>query len=92
MFLVAVYTLLLVQNQECNFPNSGRHGYCWTLHTHEHTATHSHARTRTHTHTPHKQQKSEHVKGKKFVIVWIKTFGVNRQSEFRWYVLILNLC
>lgn len=42
----------------------------------------THIYTHIHTHTPHKQ-KSEHVKGKKFVTVLIKTLEVNRQSEFR---------
>lgn len=102
MLHVIVHTLLLIQNQECHFPNSGRHCYWWVLHTR------SLARSLTHTHTlslslppsspppffsPSKQQNPEYVKGKRFVMVLIKTLGVNSLSELRGYaVLILSLC
>lgn len=58
-----------------------------------HCIAHTHIHTRTYTHSPNKQQKSEHVKGK-FVMVFIKTLGVNRRlSGFRGYaVLIISLC
>ena len=84
MFLVALYTLL-IQNQECNFPVSGRTdtaGHCTHTHTH------------THTHTLPTNNKNQSMsKGKKFVTVLIKKNPWSQQSEFRGYaVLILNLC
>lgn len=43
--------------------------------------------------SPSKQQNPEYVKGKRFVMVLIKTLGVNSLSELRGYaVLILSLC
>lgn len=99
MFHVALHTLLLIQNQECNFPNSGRHWYWWTLHACTCAHTHIHTLSLTHTHLffclslsspPPKQQKSEHVKEKRFGMILIKTLGVNSLSELREYCFDLE--
>lgn len=68
-------------------------GHCTRAHTHIHTL------SLTHTHLffclslsspPPKQQKSEHVKGKRFGMILIKTLGVNSLSELREYCFDLE--
>lgn len=89
MFHVALYTFLLTQNQECNFPNSGRHWYWWILHTHTHTHTLSLSVS-----LPANNKKQSVSKERGLLWYWSKPLeSTDSLSELWEYsVLILSLC